>query len=78
MDIKALRELAQTYSVEQLNQCVNDLENKGSCSCSQKSDPFEIMTDLLQAIEVRQAMDNGSSLQDAVREFSKRVRAVLS
>lgn len=78
MDIKALRELAQNYTVEQLNACVVELENNGRCSCSQKEDPFEIMSDLLQAIEVRTSVDAGASLQEAVRDFSKRVRAVLS
>ncbi|MBM3381123.1 MAG: hypothetical protein FJY29_01635 [Betaproteobacteria bacterium] len=78
MDIKALRELAQKYTVEELNAFVMELENTGSCSCSQKADPGDVMSDLLQAIEVRHAVDQGQSLQDAIREFSKRVRAVLS
>lgn len=78
MDIKALRELAQTYTVEQLNAFVDELEKTGSCRCSQKNDPGDVMTDLLQAIEVRQAIDEGQSLQEAIREFSKRVRTVLS
>jgi hypothetical protein len=78
MDIKALRELAQTYTVEQLNAFVEELESKGSCACSQKPDAGEIMTDLLQAIEVRQAVDQGQSIQEAIRDFSKRVRSVLS
>lgn len=78
MDIKAMRELAQQYSVDQLNDFVTELENTGRCACSPKEDPFEVMSDLLQAIEVRKAVDAGMSLQEAVRDFSKRVRAVLS
>lgn len=78
MDIKALRELAQTYNVEELNAFVIELENTGSCQCSQKPDPGDIMSDLLQAIEVRQAVDSGQPLQEAIRDFSKRVRSVLS
>ena len=78
MDIKALRDLAQNYSVDQLNEFVTELENTGRCACSKKDDAFEIMSDLLQAIEVRRSVDSGMSLQEAVRDFSKRVRAVLS
>jgi hypothetical protein len=78
MDIKALRELAQQYTVDQLNAFVEELENTGRCSCSQKEDPFEVMSDLLQAMEVRRSVDAGMSLQEAVRDFSKRVRAVLN
>ena len=78
MDIKALRELAQTYTIDQLNGFIDELENTGKCSCSTKNDPGDIMTDLLQAIEVRQSLDLGQNIQDAIREFSKRVRSVLS
>lgn len=78
MDIKALRELAQKYTVDELNAFVTQLENTGKCDCSQKDDPSDIMSDLLQAIEVRQAVDGGLSVQEAVRDFSKRVRTVLS
>jgi hypothetical protein len=78
MDVKALRELAQNYSVDQLNGFITELENTGKCGCSNKEDAGDIMSDLLQAVEVRQAVDAGQSIQEAVREFSKRVRAVLS
>ncbi len=78
MDVKALRELAQKYTVDELNSFVTELENTGSCSCSQKPDPGDVMSDLLQAIEVRQAVDQGQSIQEAIRDFSKRVRTVLS
>jgi hypothetical protein len=78
MDLKAIKELAQQYSQTQLNDFATELETTGHCSCSNKSDAGEIMSDLLQALEVRKALDNGQSLQDAVREFSRRVRNVLS
>lgn len=78
MDLKAMRELAQKYSVDELNAYVNELETNGRCECSEKQDPCEVMNDLLQAMEVRKSMDAGLSVQEAVREFSKRVRSVLS
>lgn len=78
MDLKAIKDLAQQYTQEQLNHFASELETTGKCGCSEKSDSGEIMSDLLQALEVRKAMDNGQSLQEAVRDFSRRVRAVLS
>lgn len=78
MDIKAIKELAQTYTTAELMGFADTLESTGSVSCSQKQDCNEIMSDLLQAAEVRGLMDSGLSLQDAVREFSKRVRVVLA
>lgn len=78
MDLKAIKELAQQYTQEQLNEFASELEATGQCKCSEKSDSGEVMSDLLQALEVRKAMDNGQSLQEAVRDFSRRVRTVLS
>jgi hypothetical protein len=78
MDLKAIKELAQQYTQSQLNDFATQLETTGQCSCSSKSDAGEIMSDLLQALEVRKAIDNGQSLQEAVRDFSRRVRTVLS
>ena len=78
MDLKALCHLAQTYTIEQLNACVEEVESTGSCSCWKKDEPMDLMTDLLQAIEVRRALDRGEPLADAIREFSKRVRSVLN
>jgi len=78
MDLKAIKELAQQYTQEQLNHFASELEATGQCICSEKSDAGEVMSDLLQALEVRKAMDNGQSLQEAVRDFSRRVRTVLS
>jgi hypothetical protein len=78
MDIKAIKELAQKYSHLELEACAQELENQGKCQCSEKSDSNDAMSDVLQALEVRSLVDGGMSLSDAVREFSKRVRAVLS
>jgi len=81
VDIKIIKELANKYSVEQLNGFANELENteKTSCpECLNKTDLGEIMSDFLQAIEVKELIASGLPLNEAVREFSKRVRGVLS
>lgn len=78
MDIKAIRSLIERYTVNELESCVTQLEEKGGCDCSEKTDPELIMSDLLQAMEVRSLVDSGLGIQDAIREFSKRVRGVLT
>jgi len=78
MDIKAIKELAQKYTLHELEACALDLENSGKCCCTQKEDIHDAMSDVLQSLEVRSLVDGGMSLQDAVREFSKRVRNVLT
>lgn len=81
MDIKAIKELAVKYSIDELMQFADELENSGKTSCkevSQKNDPNELMSDFLQSAEVKGLMNEGLNLNEAVREFSKRVRGVLS
>lgn len=78
MDIKSMKDLASQYTADQLEQFAKDLEEKGECPLKTKEDLGDLLSDLLQAREVRLLMDQGLSLNEAVREFSKRVRHVLS
>ena len=79
MDLKTIKDFAEKYSRDELYKFADELEQKGSVSISTKSDVNEVMSDLLQAAEVRGLMDDKKlSLQEAVREFSKRVRAAIS
>ena len=78
MDLKAIKELAQKFTVQELENWATELEQKGQCSAIAKTDANEAMSDVLQAMEVRKLVDGGSSLQEATREFSKRVRSTLS
>ena len=79
MDLKAIKDLASRFSAAELEQCASDLETRGQCTCLSKEDPSDAMSDVLQALEVVNLMkEKGLSQQEAIREFSKRVRAVLS
>lgn len=78
MDLKAIKELAQKYTSQELLAFADEVEQNGTCSASAKEDCHEIMSDVLQALEVRQMIDGGMTMQEAVRAFSKRVRGVLS
>jgi hypothetical protein len=78
MDVKAIKELAQNHTTAELMKFADDLENTGSCALPAKADPGELMSDILQAAEIRGSMDKGATIQEAMREFSKRVRTVLS
>lgn len=81
MDIKVIKEMAGKYSKEQLLAFADELENTGKTSCpegSTKSDLNSLMSDFLQAAEVKGLVEGGMALNDAVRDFSKRVRSVLN
>lgn len=81
MDVKVIKELVGKYTAEQLMKYADELENTGKTSCpecQQKTDLNSLMSDFLQSAEVRGLVDGGMPLNEAVREFSKRVRTVLS
>lgn len=78
MDVKAVKDLAQKYTVEELNKFADEFENTGVAPVKTQEDPGDQMSDYLQAAELRALLDRGMNVNEALREFSKRVRGVLS
>jgi len=78
MDIKSIKDLAQKYTVDELNKFADDFEATGTATIKTQEDSGEQMSDYLMAVEMRIYLDQGMALNVAVREFSKRVRGVLS
>jgi hypothetical protein len=77
MDIKSIKDLAEKYRVEELNKFADEFEASGIAPVRTQDDPGDQMSDYLQAAELRSYIDQGLSINEAVREFSKRVRGVL-
>ena len=78
MDVKAIKDLAQKYTTEELNKFADDFENTGVAPVKTQEDAGDQMSDYLMAAEMRAYLDKGVSPNDALREFSKRVRGVLT
>lgn len=78
MDIKSIKTLAEAHSVDELNKFADELENTGVAPIKTQEDLGDQMSDYLQAAELRAYLDQGMTMPEAVREFSKRVRGVLS
>jgi hypothetical protein len=78
MDIKSIKDLAQKYTFDELQEFANKFEETGVAPVKTQDDPGSQMSDYLMGAELRYLMDQGMPLQEAVREFSKRVRGVLS
>jgi hypothetical protein len=78
MDIKSIKDLAQKYTVDELNAFADEFENTGVAPVKTQEDDGDQMSDYLQAAELRSYLDSGMSIMEATREFSKRVRGVLS
>jgi hypothetical protein len=77
MDIKIIKELAQKYTVDELNKFADNFELTGIAEVKTQEDPGDQMSDYLQAAELRAYIDQGMNISEASREFSKRVRGVL-
>lgn len=77
MDVKSVKELAQKYSSHELLKMADDFEATGVAPVKTQEDAGEQMSDYLQAAELSQLLDQGMNINEAVREFSKRVRGVL-
>jgi hypothetical protein len=78
MDIKSIKELAQKYTIEELNQFADEFEASGIAPVKTQEDAGDQMSDYLQAAELRAYIDQGMNVNEACREFSRRVRGVLS
>lgn len=78
MDIKSIKELAQKYTVDELNHFADEFESTGVAPVKTQEDPGSQMSDYLMGAELRLLLDKGMNINEATREFSKRVRGVLS
>lgn len=78
MDVKSVKELAQKYTVDELNKFADEFESSGVAPVKTQEDAGEQMSDYLQAAELRQYIDQGMDMTSALREFSKRIRGVLT
>lgn len=77
MDIKSIKSLAEKYSFEELTKFADEFESTGVAPVKTQEDAGEQMSDYLMAAELKHYLDKGMPMQEAVREFSKRVRGVL-
>ena len=78
MDVKVVKDLAQKYTIEELNKFADDFEATGVAPIKTQDDPGDQMSDYLQAAELRSYLDQGMNVNEALREFSKRIRGVLT
>ncbi len=79
MDVKNMKVLAEQYSFEELQTFADQFELTGVAPVQTSEDAGDQMSDYLMAAEIRFLMDKEKiTLQEALREFSKRVRGVLT
>jgi hypothetical protein len=76
LHVKEIRKLARQFSPEELDLCFDQQLKEGKNICELTGPTEEVIKILSEAKFVKDLMDNGVSLSDAVRELAKRIRSV--
>lgn len=75
IDIKEIKKLAKQFNPDQMDACINQQLQEGINVCDITGTTDYIVNELAKAEFVRQMMDKGVSLTDAVRELANRIRS---
>lgn len=78
MDIKHIREIARKFSPEEIESCISDQLVNGKNVCHTDATSEKIISELSKAEVVRELIDGGIELADALRELARRMRLVQS
>lgn len=76
VDIKEIKELAKRFTPEQIEGCITQQMETGENVCVRNPSAEAVINELSKAQFVRDAMDSGMSLADALRELASRMRQV--
>ncbi len=78
MDIKHIREIAKKFSPEEIESCISAQLVNGKNVCHTDATSEKTISELSKAEVVRELIDRGASLPDALRELARRIRLVQS
>lgn len=78
MDIKRIREIAKNYTPEQIEGCISEQIETGKNICLTDATSEKIINELSKAEVVREFIDQGMDLADALRELAKKMRLAQS
>ncbi len=76
LDIKEIKELAKRFPPEQIEGCITQQIETGQNVCLRDKSSELIINELAKAGFVRDLMDKGMSLADALRELARRMRQI--
>ena len=76
--MKEVREMAEKYSHEELEQCITDQLKSGSNSCFTGSNVEETMNVLSKSSYIKQLVEEGKSesIMDAIRKMAASIRSL--
>jgi len=76
IDIREIKELAKKFTPEELENCIKQELQEGQNICDVKGPIEYVVGELSKAEVVKNLMEKGMSLNDAVRELARRIRLV--
>lgn len=76
LHLAEIRTLAQRFSPEELEACLNDQIQKGENVCESSGRTEEIVSVLAKAEFVKALMGKGATLPEAIRDLGRRIRAL--
>ncbi len=76
MDIKQIKNIAQKYTPDEIEGCITQQVESGKNVCLTDDNSEKIINELSKAEVIRNLVDEGLSLADALRELARRMRAV--
>jgi len=74
--IKEIRELATRFTPEQIEGCIIQQIEEGTNICDVKGPTEHVINELSKAAFVRELMETGMTVNEAVRDLAKRIRLV--
>jgi hypothetical protein len=74
--IREIRKLAKKFTPEQIERCIAQQMQEGANMCDISGPTEYVINELSKAGFVRDFMDKGMSMTDAVRGLAKRIRLV--
>lgn len=78
MDISEIKEIAKRFTPEQIENCINQQIESGTNICLKDDSSERIINELSKARFIRELIEKGYSLTDALRELARRVRQIQS
>jgi hypothetical protein len=76
MDVREIRELAAKFTPEQINSCITEQIETGENICLMDESTDKVVSELSKAQFVRELVEQGAEMSDAIRELARRIRRV--
>lgn len=77
-NISEIKELARRFTPEEIEGCITDQIERGENICLREGPTERVINELVKAKFVRDLLEQGYTLGDALRELARRIRQVQS